>query len=258
MSCVVILACLAAAAVAAPQGNERQVELIKYEHNYSSRGNFNYAIEADNGISVSVSGSPGTAGQVNKRGFYTYILEDGTPYQVHFIADENGFRLESDLTNRLKSRSLIETPAGARRSPTPLLPSITNTLTADSQDVPKPVLEDNEPEPVLEVDVPEPVLKVDVPEPVLEVDVPEPVLEDNVPNPVVKVDVPEPVLEVDVPEPVLEDNVPKPVVKADVPEPVLEVDVPEPVLEVDVPELVLEVDVPEPVLEDEGILPSLL
>nr|XP_045621364.1 cuticle protein AMP4-like [Procambarus clarkii] len=100
MILAVVLTCLAAAVVAAPQGN-KQVVLTKYEHNDSGDGNFNYAIDADNGISVSVSGSPGTAGQVNMQGFYTYVLDDGTPVRVPFVADENGFRPDLDQLLRL-------------------------------------------------------------------------------------------------------------------------------------------------------------
>ncbi|XP_045621365.1 cuticle protein AM1274-like [Procambarus clarkii] len=101
MILVVVLACLATAVVAAPQGNKQQVEVSNYEQNVSSDDNFSYAFEADNGISVSVSGSRGAAGQVNMQGFYTYVLDNGTQVQVRFVANDSGIRPELDLLLRL-------------------------------------------------------------------------------------------------------------------------------------------------------------
>ncbi|XP_042241695.1 cuticle protein AM1159-like [Homarus americanus] len=95
---LVLLACLAAVAVAAPQGDERPVvEIIKDERSDSGDGNFNYAFEADNGISMSVSGTPGAEGQSNMQGVYSFILPDGTIAEIRFIANENGFQPESPL-----------------------------------------------------------------------------------------------------------------------------------------------------------------
>ncbi|XP_042241688.1 cuticle protein AM1159-like [Homarus americanus] len=95
---LVLFACLAAVAFAAPQGDQKPiVEIIKDERSDSGDGNFNYAFEADNGISMSVSGTPGAEGQSNMEGVYSFILPDGTTAEVRFTADERGYLPVSDL-----------------------------------------------------------------------------------------------------------------------------------------------------------------
>ncbi|XP_027233833.1 cuticle protein AMP1A-like [Penaeus vannamei] len=93
----VILACLAAVAVAAPQFEEPVVELLRDERVFNEDGTFSYAVEADNGIKTAVSGSIGAGGQINQEGSYTFILEDGTQALVSFVANENGFQPQSSL-----------------------------------------------------------------------------------------------------------------------------------------------------------------
>ncbi|KAK4304214.1 hypothetical protein Pmani_023848 [Petrolisthes manimaculis] len=95
----VLLACLAAVAVAAPQPQDgRPVVLVLRDDRVDNGdGNFNYAFEADNGIAVEASGTPGVAGQSNIQGVYRYILDDGSVAEVRYVADENGFRPESPL-----------------------------------------------------------------------------------------------------------------------------------------------------------------
>lgn len=57
--------------IAAPQNDERpQVELLVDERVDSGDGNFNYAIEADNGVAMAVVGTPGAEGGVNMEGSY--------------------------------------------------------------------------------------------------------------------------------------------------------------------------------------------
>ncbi|XP_053631863.1 cuticle protein AMP1A-like [Cherax quadricarinatus] len=92
---LVIFACLVVVVAAAPQ--DKIVEIISDQRSDSGDGNFNYAFEADNGISVSASGTPGAAGQVNMEGVFRFPLDDGTIAEVRYIADENGFQPQSDL-----------------------------------------------------------------------------------------------------------------------------------------------------------------
>ncbi|XP_047478443.1 cuticle protein AMP1A-like [Penaeus chinensis] len=94
---VIVLACLAAVAVAAPQLQERVVELLRDERVVNEDGTFSYVVEADNGINTAVSGSIGAEGQINQEGSYTFILEDGTQAIVSFVANENGFQPQSSI-----------------------------------------------------------------------------------------------------------------------------------------------------------------
>ncbi|XP_069996626.1 cuticle protein AMP1A-like [Penaeus vannamei] len=94
---IIVLACLAAVAVAAPQLEERVVELLRDDRVANEDGTFSYTLEADNGIKTAVSGSIGAEGQINQEGSYTFILADGTQAVVTFVANENGFQPQSDI-----------------------------------------------------------------------------------------------------------------------------------------------------------------
>ncbi|XP_027218486.2 cuticle protein AMP1A [Penaeus vannamei] len=93
----IILACLVAVAVAAPQLQEREVVLLRDDRIANEDGTFSYALEADNGINTAVEGAVGSAGQINQQGSYTLTLEDGTQAVVSFIANENGFQPSSNI-----------------------------------------------------------------------------------------------------------------------------------------------------------------
>ncbi|XP_071552006.1 cuticle protein AM1199-like [Panulirus ornatus] len=101
---LVILACLAAVAVAAPQQyhyydrpDYRHIAILRDEREDRGDGNFRYEFETENGIQVNAVGTPGSKGQSNIQGFYSFPLDDGTVAQVSYIADEFGFRAESPL-----------------------------------------------------------------------------------------------------------------------------------------------------------------
>merc|ERR1712183_494188 len=95
---LIVLACLAAVAVAAPQLlEEREVVVLRDERLHNEDGTFSLALEADNGINTEIEGVAGAEGQINMRGSYTMPLADGTFAVVTFIADENGFQPQSDL-----------------------------------------------------------------------------------------------------------------------------------------------------------------
>ncbi|XP_068226145.1 cuticle protein AM1199-like isoform X3 [Palaemon carinicauda] len=102
----VILACLAALAVAAPQFGlpqqqqfvqANQVAILRDDRQDLGNGEFAYTFEADNGISESRRGFLGSLGQSNMEGSFRFPLPDGTFAEVRYVADENGFRAESPL-----------------------------------------------------------------------------------------------------------------------------------------------------------------
>ncbi|XP_063598363.1 cuticle protein AMP1A-like [Penaeus indicus] len=93
----IVLACLIAVAVAAPQLQEREVVLLRDDRIANEDGTFSYALEADNGINTAVEGAVGSAGQINQAGSYTLTLEDGTQAVVTFVANENGFQPQSNI-----------------------------------------------------------------------------------------------------------------------------------------------------------------
>ncbi|XP_068226143.1 cuticle protein AM1199-like isoform X2 [Palaemon carinicauda] len=108
----VILACLAAVAVAAPQFGlpqqqfvqatsplilPNQVAILRDDRQDLGNGEFAYTFESDNGISESRRGFLGSLGQSNMEGSFRFPLPDGTFAEVRYVADENGFRAESPL-----------------------------------------------------------------------------------------------------------------------------------------------------------------
>ncbi|XP_071552004.1 cuticle protein AMP4-like isoform X3 [Panulirus ornatus] len=95
---LVLFACLAVVALAAPQNPEyRHIAILRDEREDRGDGNFRYEFETENGIHVNAVGAPGSNGQSNIQGFYRYPLEDGSIAEVTYVADEGGFRPESPL-----------------------------------------------------------------------------------------------------------------------------------------------------------------
>ncbi|XP_068215675.1 cuticle protein AM1159-like [Palaemon carinicauda] len=96
---IVILSCLVAVALGAPQIDRVApiVNIIGQESIDNGDGNFRYSFSADNGIETEVIGTPGAAGQSNMQGYYVIALDNGAFARVDFVADENGFVPQSDI-----------------------------------------------------------------------------------------------------------------------------------------------------------------
>ncbi|XP_064080814.1 pupal cuticle protein 20-like [Macrobrachium nipponense] len=61
-------------------------------------GAYSFNFETGDGVSRQEQGSPqGPSGAVAQTGGWSFTLPDGTPAVFRFVADENGFRVESDL-----------------------------------------------------------------------------------------------------------------------------------------------------------------
>ncbi|XP_066944482.1 cuticle protein AM1159-like [Macrobrachium rosenbergii] len=74
------------------------VAILRDDRTQDEFGRFAVDFEAENGIAFSQSGSPdGPEGAVVKAGQYSYIAPDGTPVEVKYVADENGYQPQSDL-----------------------------------------------------------------------------------------------------------------------------------------------------------------
>ncbi|XP_037798501.1 larval cuticle protein 65Ag1-like [Penaeus monodon] len=97
---LVLLTCLMAAVTAAPQfirpnfPDRPFVAILRDERQDLGDGAFSYVFEAANGIRESRVGYPGSKGQTNMQGSYSFPLDDGTFAEVRFVADESGFRAE--------------------------------------------------------------------------------------------------------------------------------------------------------------------
>merc|ERR1711872_578329 len=95
---ITILAALVAFAAAAPQFEEAPfVAIIREDAEPINGANFRHEFEADNGIVQSMAGSADGTGAQVMSGSYSFPLPDGTIATFDWVADANGFRVESPL-----------------------------------------------------------------------------------------------------------------------------------------------------------------
>merc|ERR1712055_1154077 len=96
---IIIFAALVAFAAARPQDFEDQefVAILREEADPIDGANFRHEFEADNGISQSMIGSADENGAQVMSGSYSFPLPDGTTATFNWVADSNGFRVESPL-----------------------------------------------------------------------------------------------------------------------------------------------------------------
>ncbi|KAJ8732724.1 hypothetical protein PYW07_015323 [Mythimna separata] len=70
-------------------------EVVRSDFEVNPDGGYRYAYETANGISSDASGNykqVGEAGAVVSQGSYRYTAPDGTPVEVTYVADENGYQ----------------------------------------------------------------------------------------------------------------------------------------------------------------------
>lgn len=77
--------------------------------------NFEYAYETSNGIVAQVTGDANS-----HRGSYKYVSPDGTPVEISYVADENGFQPTGDFVpavpdHVVRTLEYIRTHPEARR-----------------------------------------------------------------------------------------------------------------------------------------------
>ncbi|KAH8408611.1 hypothetical protein KR215_008202 [Drosophila sulfurigaster] len=95
MKFLIVFVALFALAVASPVNPDAEAVNLK---NYAEvfPDSFNYAYETSNGIKEESSGvvkNQGTEEEgIEVSGRFSYIAPDGTPIEVTYVADENGFQ----------------------------------------------------------------------------------------------------------------------------------------------------------------------
>ncbi|XP_047478685.1 cuticle protein AMP4-like [Penaeus chinensis] len=98
-----LLVCLTGivAASALPQFQDRHpeytAETLVDEREDQGDGNFRYRFETTNGINAQKVGTPGSEGQSNMQGAFSFPLPEGGVAQFTYVADENGYQPSSDL-----------------------------------------------------------------------------------------------------------------------------------------------------------------
>ncbi|CAG4937436.1 unnamed protein product [Colias eurytheme] len=92
---IIIALSLLAVALAAPQGQD-PIAILRQESDSNPDGSFNYDFETANGISASANGALRNIGAeepaLQIQGQVNYPSDDGTPIQLTYTADENGFQ----------------------------------------------------------------------------------------------------------------------------------------------------------------------
>ncbi|XP_025836306.1 endocuticle structural glycoprotein SgAbd-2-like [Agrilus planipennis] len=75
---------------------QNQVPILRYSNDNNEGGNYRYAYETGNGISVQETGqfapSVPEGGAVVANGGFSFTGTDGQTYSISYVADENGFR----------------------------------------------------------------------------------------------------------------------------------------------------------------------
>ncbi|XP_044740675.1 endocuticle structural glycoprotein SgAbd-5-like [Chrysoperla carnea] len=82
--------------LARPQGQDKDVQILRYENDNIGVGGYNFLYELSDGQSREETGELKNAGTENEavvvRGSYKYTAPDGKVITVTYIADENGFQ----------------------------------------------------------------------------------------------------------------------------------------------------------------------
>ncbi|XP_069167584.1 cuticle protein AM1199-like [Procambarus clarkii] len=97
---LVIFACLAAVAVAGPQRprqDYRHIGIVSDTREDHGDGRFRYHFITEHGVDVQAAGNPGSAGQSNIQGAFSFPFPEGGTGNVRYVADELGYRPESNL-----------------------------------------------------------------------------------------------------------------------------------------------------------------
>ncbi|XP_068226149.1 cuticle protein AM1199-like [Palaemon carinicauda] len=75
----------------------RPVATIRDFREDHGNGHFRYEFETENGINVNAVGTPGSRGQSNIAGGFSFPFPEGGSAQLTYVADEFGYRPQSPL-----------------------------------------------------------------------------------------------------------------------------------------------------------------
>ncbi|XP_058801222.1 endocuticle structural glycoprotein SgAbd-1-like [Phymastichus coffea] len=93
MTFLIALFALAAVASATEQA---PIAIVRQSTDVQADGHYQWTFETENGISASEQGEPRIQGEespaVAAQGQFAYTAPDGTPIQLTYVADENGFQ----------------------------------------------------------------------------------------------------------------------------------------------------------------------
>ncbi|XP_069674216.1 larval cuticle protein 65Ag1-like [Periplaneta americana] len=98
MKLILLVSCLAAFALAAPQ--KEPVPIVKQDSQVNGDGSYSYSFETGDGTKAEQSGQlknlgPNDDGEV-VQGSFSYVAPDGKTYSVTYTADENGFQPQGE------------------------------------------------------------------------------------------------------------------------------------------------------------------
>ncbi|XP_037798701.1 cuticle protein AMP4-like isoform X1 [Penaeus monodon] len=100
---LILLVCLAGLVAASPMPQsqnrhpEYTAETLVDEREDRGDGNFRYRFETSNGIRTEKVGTPGSKGQSNMQGAFSFPFPEGGVAEFTYVADENGYQPSSDL-----------------------------------------------------------------------------------------------------------------------------------------------------------------
>ncbi|XP_047478882.1 cuticle protein AMP1B-like [Penaeus chinensis] len=76
---------------------EYDAEILVDEREDRGDGNFRYRFETSNGIRTEKVGTPGSQGQSNMQGAFSFPFPEGGVAEFTYVADEFGYQPSSDL-----------------------------------------------------------------------------------------------------------------------------------------------------------------
>ncbi|ROT72356.1 Cuticle protein AMP3 [Penaeus vannamei] len=100
---LILLVCLAGLVAASPMPQpqnrhpEYTAETLLDEREDQGDGNFRYRFETSNGIKTEKVGTPGSKGQSNMQGAFSFPFPEGGVAEFTYVADEFGYQPSSDL-----------------------------------------------------------------------------------------------------------------------------------------------------------------
>ncbi|XP_042242600.1 cuticle protein AM1199-like [Homarus americanus] len=96
---LVILISLAAVALAGPQyrPDYRHIGIVSDTREDHGDGRFRYHFITEHGINAHATGTPGSRGQSNIQGGFSFPFPEGGTGEVNYEADELGYRPQSPL-----------------------------------------------------------------------------------------------------------------------------------------------------------------